>query len=657
MPGLSVLEIIEMVVDFLRGDKSTLSACATVSKLWLTRARYHLFRTVQIVIRDPQWNLESASNFFSTTPSICSPVQHIHIRAARVMKLPMIGMDDMVGVWPVPQNGADLRQICRLLQSFPNALSMDLEGVYMELSPKMLAVHMNTLVSPSLRKLTVREVLMPSAAFACVFNLTNIFTELDDLSLVNLLFDTAGVVAGLDRPPPWGGDFKVSSLLLRHVSGLLSLLPHTAFRNVRQLDIPMLSLLIPDAARFLIPLYDTLEQLTLAVGQFGLNDIAKNSFELTLCSRLHTLTFIQTGKAVEPALAILFLANVNACLRLAPSHLHNDGVLIRGKHGLPGAKKALTMLDGNNKFGLKIPYILLTNGGGVSEEAKAADLTSIIGHEIDPSRVILAHTVLKAAASKFADDPILVLGGKNDEVRKVAESYGFKQVYTSLDVLAWNPSAWPFVSLNEEERRTAKPADFSQISLRAALVFHDPRHWSLDIQLLCDMILSDGIIGGPCVNPSGEQAEDGIELVFCNPDLLWKSDFPQTRLGQGAFREAFQSVFMNLTGATYPYLQLGKPTKPTYDYAKRILLDQLSRDTPEVSQPTPQVYMVGDNPESDIAGANHAGWKSLLVRTGVYDPARGPPTHSPTHEVEDVEEAVALAIDMEAGSVSVNQNC
>ena len=77
----------------------------------------------------------------------------------------------------------------------------------------------------------------------------------------------------------------------------------------------------------------------------------------------------------------------------------------------------------------------------MSEQAKAKDLTEIIGHEvrsftlilyrqsnssfgcvqIKPHRVILAHTVLKNYASQYADKPILVLGGKNDDVRKVAE--------------------------------------------------------------------------------------------------------------------------------------------------------------------------------------------------------------------------------------------
>lgn len=28
--------------------------------------------------------------------------------------------------------------------------------------------------------------------------------------------------------------------------------------------------------------------------------------------------------------------------------------------------------------------------------------------------------------------------------------------------------------------------------------------------------------------------------------------------------------------------------------------------------------MIGDNPQSDIKGANDAGWTSLLTRTGVF---------------------------------------
>lgn len=59
--------------------------------------------------------------------------------------------------------------------------------------------------------------------------------------------------------------------------------------------------------------------------------------------------------------------------------------------------------------------------------------------------------------------------------------------------------------------------------------------------------------------------------------------------------------------------------------------------------------MIGDNAQSDIAGANVFGWNSALVRTGVYRDAMGPPAHMPTILVDDVEQAVLQAIRQEWG--------
>ncbi|KAI0325483.1 HAD-superfamily hydrolase [Cubamyces sp. BRFM 1775] len=334
-----------------------------------------------------------------------------------------------------------------------------------------------------------------------------------------------------------------------------------------------------------------------------------------------------------------------------------DGVLLRGPHTIPAARRALDMLNGANPMGL-------TNGGGVGEEARRRKLNSQLGVELQHTQILQAHTILKSVVHKYADKPVLVLGGRNDDVRKVAEGYGFKHVYTTLDVLAWKPEVWPFHELTPEERASAKLVDFSQTPISAIFVFHDPRNWSLDIQVIIDVIRARGVIGGPyldtpepadqqplpqdarkhdqhqAVDEHGGDKNAPIELVFCNPDLLWKSDFPQPRLGQGAFREAFQAVYKALIGKTYPYVQYGKPTTATYKFAEKVLKDRL-----EELQGGP----VDHNPESDIAGANGAGWESVLVCTGVYDPARGPPAHMPTYVAEDVEEAVRWAIEREMG--------
>ena len=100
---------------------------------------------------------------------------------------------------------------------------------------------------------------------------------------------------------------------------------------------------------------------------------------------------------------------------------------------------------------------------------------------------------------------------------------------------------------------------------------------------MVDVILSRGIID----RPRPVDSATPVELVFCNPDLQWRSEFPRPRLGQGAFREAFQAVFkvyrfffleacrvdfiQALTGAPYPHVQYGKPTAPTYDFAEKML--------------------------------------------------------------------------------------
>jgi len=55
---------------------------------------------------------------------------------------------------------------------------------------------------------------------------------------------------------------------------------------------------------------------------------------------------------------------------------------------------------------------------------------------------------------------------------------------------------------------------------------------------------------------------------------------------------------------------------------------------------------IGDNPYADIAGANGYGWKSVLVKTGVFRPQGGENhhLHPATAVVDHVEDAVRWII-------------
>lgn len=196
-------------------------------------------------------------------------------------------------------------------------------------------------------------------------------------------------------------------------------------------------------------------------------------------------------------------------------------------------------------------------------------------------------------------------------------------------------------------------------------MYNDPRDWGLDIQVILDVLLSRaGVVGtyssknGDTTLPNNGYLQDGQPpLYFSNPDLLWASAYHLSRLGQGGFREALEGVWRKVTdGAELKKHVIGKPHRETYDFAEARLLARRreavdAEGNPGEAAALRTVYMVGDNPESDIAGANGYDskqgieWKSLLTRTGVYHDRPGrKPAHEPRAIVDDVKAAVQWAL-------------
>ncbi|RAL61845.1 hypothetical protein DID88_002908 [Monilinia fructigena] len=278
-----------------------------------------------------------------------------------------------------------------------------------------------------------------------------------------------------------------------------------------------------------------------------------------------------------------------------------DGVLLRSSSPIPGASEALNLLYSNN-----IPFILLTNGGGKHESARVTEL-------------------------------ILVTGGDGDKCRKVAEMYGFTKVVTPGDILMAYPTIWPFNQI------------FS------------------DYYIVLDLLLSEkGILGthssknGDTSLPNNGWQQDGQpKLYFSNPDLFWATNHHMPRLGQGGFQASLEGVWNATTGgAKLERTVIGKPHSATYKYAERVLNNyrthmlggngEIKRKVPHLKR----VFMVGDNPESDIRGANDfesshgTDWTSVLVKTGVYQSGTVP-AYKPKVIVRDVYEAVKWALDQE----------
>ncbi|KAK2734922.1 hypothetical protein FQN57_001419 [Myotisia sp. PD_48] len=340
-----------------------------------------------------------------------------------------------------------------------------------------------------------------------------------------------------------------------------------------------------------------------------------------------------------------------------------DGVLVRSSKPLPGASQSLAFLQQQ-----RIPFILLTNGGGMLETDRISHLNEKLGITLHHDLIIQSHTPFTQLVagnkdqSPLADKRVLVVGGPGDKCREVAKHYGFKSVLTPGDIFMSHPSIWPFAKpfTNHYKKYTMPletpidPIDPSQsLKIDAILVFNDPRDWALDIQVIIDILLSrDGIVGtvsnknGRDDLPNRGYQQDGQPaLYFSNPDLLWAAAYHQPRLGQGGFKAALEGVWAAMTGgpATGVHLQttvIGKPHRSTYEFAEKRLLELRAQDS--VSLDT--VYMIGDNPESDIRGANsyndftNTNWVPVLVRSGVYD--GGEPLWTPRTITDGVREAV-----------------
>ncbi|KAF9740131.1 hypothetical protein PMIN06_003754 [Paraphaeosphaeria minitans] len=289
-----------------------------------------------------------------------------------------------------------------------------------------------------------------------------------------------------------------------------------------------------------------------------------------------------------------------------------DGVLVHGDRLIPEGKRVLEILNGDNELGIKIPHIFLTNGSGKVETQRVAQLSKILHNPISTEQFIQSHTPMRALAEYYRT--VLVVGGEGYKCREVAEEYGFQDIVVPNDIIAWDPTIAPYRVFTEEERKTSRPRDFTKCNIDAIMVFSDSRDYATDMQIIMDLLQSeDGRFGTRAKDPVSQR----IPIYFSQGDLLCPTEHPFPRMSQGAFRIGLEAMYKALTGVDLERVVYGKPELATYKYADEIITSWM--DTIHNEEKLPKnVYMIGDNPASDIIGGNMYGWNTCLVRTGVY---------------------------------------
>lgn len=258
-------------------------------------------------------------------------------------------------------------------------------------------------------------------------------------------------------------------------------------------------------------------------------------------------------------------------------------------------------------------------------------------------------------------------------------SYGFKNVVTAADLIDQYEHIFPF-DPKQIAKATARafPGDVKlyhgangfdynkgkmqgHLKVDHIFVLNDPRDWALETQIIYDLLASHQGYYGTLSDRNGHaeyenkgwQKDGQPDLWFSNMDMFWKTEHPMNRFGTGAFVHAFAGVWEAATGVKLSYNYLGKPGLNTYDFAHDSLLAPLGPGKTQKS--LRRVYMVGDNPESDIRGAleykpaDGTQYVPILVKTGVWQEteAESRPNWEPAVIVDDVLDAVVWAMRQE----------
>ena len=321
-----------------------------------------------------------------------------------------------------------------------------------------------------------------------------------------------------------------------------------------------------------------------------------------------------------------------------------DGVLVHGDRLIPEGQRALEILNGDNELGIKIPHIFLTNGSGKPEQARVDQLSRILHQPISTEQFIQSHTPMRALAEYYKT--VLVVGGEGFKCREVAELYGFEDIVVPNDIVAWDPTIAPYRVFTDAERATARPRDFSKTNIEAIMVFSDSRDYATDMQIIIDLLRSEN---GRLHTVAKDPVSQRIPIYFSQGDMLCPTEHPIPRMSQGAFRIGLEAMYKSLTGEDLERVVYGKPELATYKYADEVMANWMEIIHNDERIPK-NIYMVGDNPASDIIGGNSYGWNTCLVRTGVFQGGDNDENNPANFGVfKNVLEAVQTAMKKELG--------
>ncbi|CAH1783932.1 unnamed protein product [Owenia fusiformis] len=272
-----------------------------------------------------------------------------------------------------------------------------------------------------------------------------------------------------------------------------------------------------------------------------------------------------------------------------------DGVIARGTQALEPAKRMIKELcDEQNN--LKVPIAFVTNACNRTAD-KARQISNWLDLEIKPEYMMHAQSPL-SVFHKYHDKHVLVVG--QGHIHDIAKELGFKNTCSIDDV----KEAYPLLDMvdHANRRKVAQgyiEKEFPKID--AVVVFGEPNRWESNLQLLIDLILTNGL--PTHASDKIPSPEEQLPILAANMDLVFMAEACMPRFGNGSFLVCLEALYKKITGHELQYKALvGKPCELTFRYAEHVI--QQHAKALGITRPIEKLYFIGDNPLVDIFGAN-----------------------------------------------------
>lgn len=270
-----------------------------------------------------------------------------------------------------------------------------------------------------------------------------------------------------------------------------------------------------------------------------------------------------------------------------------DGVVLQGGKPFEFSVEAIHAL-----WNHKIPFVFVTNGTYCSA-VLVNNLRKIFDLPFTTDHVVVAPSPC-SELYEFHNKRVLVCC-QDDSLGLIPE-LGFTNYLTVEDM----SKIFPELDYVDHKRRKVlletpmsmelKKAQEEFRPIEAILLLGEPVNWECSLQLLLDVLMTNG-------DPRQKfkfVPNPHLPIIACNKDLTFKGAAALPRFGHGAFLECLESLYKKVTKNELVYEEMmGKPYLITYEYAA----NQIQKLSPN-GRPINKFYIIGDNPDVDVKGAN-----------------------------------------------------